>query len=511
MPSSFPARSWVATTLLAVALTVALSLAPSATHADGDGPDDPGALDRAGRILADGGTHQGPALRGARADATLAMRDLFLARPRLDFISAFRAEALLARPTDGPTDPGGDGFAGPHERLCGEHVCVHYAVNGSDAPDGRRWVRRTLAVLESTWTYEVERLGFRPPPPDGRRGGDRRFDVYLTDLGDRGLFGYCSPERRVPGQRFNASSYCILDDDFDRRQYDAAPRGSLRVTAAHEFFHAIQFGYDFREDPWLLESTATWIEERLADGVDDNLRFLRYGSVRRPGVPLDSFSNSDYAHYGAWAFWEHLSERYGARIVRDVWARADARSGARDDYSLQALEGALAGRGGVRRALTSYAINNLRPAATYDEGERWPRARVGTAESVDRGAPVTVAPRVRHLSAQHLRFRAAGALTGDWRLRLTVDGPRRRASPMVRVEVRSTGGEVRRHAVALDRRGRGSLTVAFDRDRDRVRSVIVTLVNASTRYDCREQTMLACAGEPRDEDARFRIKARAVR
>jgi hypothetical protein len=29
------------------------------------------------------------------------------------------------------------------------------------------------------------------------------------------------------------------------------------VTAAHEFFHAIQYGYDVSEDPWLMESTAT--------------------------------------------------------------------------------------------------------------------------------------------------------------------------------------------------------------------------------------------------------------
>ncbi len=504
MPSTSPARSWVAAALLAGALVCA----PAPAHADPDGPEDPGALDRAGRILADGASRPGPALRGGSADATLAMRDLFLARPDLDFISSFHAQALLARPTDGPSDPDGEGFRGPHRRLCGDHVCVQYAVNGGDAPDGRRWVRRTLGVLESTWSYEVDRLGFRAPPSDGRRGGDRRFDVYLTDLGDRGLFGYCSPERRVPGQRYNASSYCVLDDDFDRRQYDAAPRGSLRVTAAHEFFHAIQFGYDFREDPWLLESTATWIEERQADGVDDNLRFLRYGSVRRPGIPLDSFSNDDYAHYGAWAFWEHLSEHYGAGIVRDVWQRADARSGARDDYSVQALEGALAGRGGVRRALTSYAVNNLRPAATYDEGERWPRARVGAAELVGR-APVTVTPHVRHLSAQHLRFRADRALEGSWRLRLDIDGPRRRSSPVVRVEVRAADGDVRRRAVTLDRRGRGRVTVALDRGR--VRSVVVTLVNASTRYDCRERTTLACAGRPRDEDARFEVEARAIR
>ncbi len=81
-------------------------------------------------------------------------------------------------------------------------------------------------------------MGFRPPPRDGRHGGDGRFDVYLKDLGSQGLYGYCAPEYRVPGLRQVASGYCVLDDDFARRQYGANPKVSLRVTAAHEFFHA---------------------------------------------------------------------------------------------------------------------------------------------------------------------------------------------------------------------------------------------------------------------------------
>jgi hypothetical protein len=37
----------------------------------------------------------------------------------------------------------------------------------------------------------------------------------------------------------------------------------LKVTAAHEFFHAVQFAYDIGEDGWLMESTATWMEEHV--------------------------------------------------------------------------------------------------------------------------------------------------------------------------------------------------------------------------------------------------------
>ena len=438
--------------------------------------------------------------------STLAMRDLFVARPRLGMLESLVASALLARPTDGRQDPGGDGYRGPSRKRCGKRICVHYAVRGADAPPSQRWVRRTLQVLGSVWDHEVDGLRFRPPPSDRRRGGDSRFDVYLAELGSRGLFGYCTPERRVRGERFAASSYCVLDDDFARRQFGARPVGSLRVTAAHEFFHAIQFGYDFRADPWLLESTATWIEETFADRVNDNRRYLRYGTVRRPGVPLDDFANDRYAHYGTWAWWEYLTDRHGDGLVRAVWRQADTVGGAPDRHSVKALETVLDRHNGLARALTSYAVANLAPADTYPEGRRWPPARVGGVVTLDRsrrGASRQL--RIDHLAARHVVFVPTRDLRG-YRLRLTVEAPRQRAT--ARVIVVRTDGRRARHAVHLDRRGDGAMTVRFDRRA--VAQVVVTLVNTSTRYRCRRHTMFACGGRPRDDDARFQVAARAV-
>ena len=439
--------------------------------------------------------------------STLAMRDLFVARPRLGMIESLVANALLARPTDGSQDPGGDGYRGPSRKRCGKRICVHYAVRGADAPPSQRWVRRTLRVLGNVWDHEVDGLRFRPPPAD-RRGGDSRFDVYLAELGGRGLFGYCTPERRVRGERFAASSYCVLDDDFARRQFGARAIDSLRVTAAHEFFHAIQFGYDFREDPWLLESTATWIEETFADRVDDNRRYLRFGTVHRPGVPLDDYSNDHYAHYGNWAWWEYLTDRYGDGLVRAVWRRADTVGDAPDLSSVDALEAVLDRHQGLSRTLTSYAVANLSPSDTYPEGSRWPAARVGRTVDLDRSRrTATARVRIDHLAAHHLAFTPSRDLRGDhWRLRVTVDAPRKRAAARV-IVVRADGRRVR-HVVRLDRGG-GALAVRFDPRA--VTRVVVTLVNTSTRYRCHQNTMFACGGEPRDDGARFAVRARALR
>ena len=181
--------------------------------------------------------------------------------------------------------------------------------------------------MKDVWAEEVGRLGYRAPVTDRRRGGNKKFDVYLKDVGSEGFYGYCVPERRKPGHKWLASGYCVLDDDFARSQFDAAPGKSLRVTAAHEFFHAIQFAYDYAEDGWMMEATATWVEERVADDVNDNRQYLPYGQVSRPGTPLDLLRPAAAsASTATGSFFEYLSQRYGAGIVRRIWENADGQA-----------------------------------------------------------------------------------------------------------------------------------------------------------------------------------------
>ena len=244
-------------------------------------------------------------------NATLALRDLFVALPRLDPTERKQAQGLLARPTDGDGDEYGDGYTVPRRSAAVRRICMHWVDSTADAPPSRRWVTKTLDTMKDVWAQEVGRLGYRAPVTDRRRGGNKKFDVYLKDVGSDGYYGYCVPERRKPGDRWIASGYCVLDDDFARRQFGARPGKSLRVTAAHEFFHAVQFAYDYAEDGWMMEATATWVEERVADDVNDNRQYLRYGQLSRPDRPLDLYDRQGFSQYGNWVFFEYLSQRYG--------------------------------------------------------------------------------------------------------------------------------------------------------------------------------------------------------
>ena len=148
-----------------------------------------------------------------------------------------------------------------------------------------------LTLMNRVWRYEVGTLGYRPPPSDGKRGGDARYDVYLKEVFGQGLYGLSVPERPVhvqpprptPATSSSTTTSPVASSGPTRSQ-------TARVTAAHEFFHAIQFGYDVAEDHWLMESTATWMEEQFADSSNDNRQYLPSGQLAHPNTPLDTFT-----------------------------------------------------------------------------------------------------------------------------------------------------------------------------------------------------------------------------
>jgi hypothetical protein len=446
-----------------------------------------------------------------RPDLSLALRDLFVAMPRLDAADRRTARAIFARPTDGAADPVGDGYTVPAKKRCGTKLCVHWVDSTADAPPGRAWVRTNLEVISKVWRIQVGKLGYRKPIGDKRKGGNAKLDVYLKELGDRGIYGYCMPERKVRNHKWLASGYCVLDNDFAEAQFGAPPMRSLRVTAAHEFFHAVQFAYDYGEDPWLMEATATWMEERVADNVNDNRQYLPYGQIGNPGRPLDTFNRDGFNQYGNWAFFEYLSGRFGAGIVRQIWSSAGAYPGSGHRYSTTAVKGALAGkRGGFTDVFRRFAAANTAPARTYPEGGRWPVAPASASWTLTADArKQSTTTRIDHMASRNYVVRPGDGIGGKgWRLRVRVDGPGRKAAPAAYLVVKRKQGLVQT-PIGLSEEGRGATTISFNGTRVSWAKVVV--VNASTRFSCWHRTSWSCQGRARDNDLKFALSVAAVR
>ena len=105
----------------------------------------------------------------------------------------------------------------------------------------------------------------------------------------------------------------------------ASPRSnSLKVTAAHEFFHAIQFAYDVDEDLWFMEGSATWVEDEVYDSINDNYQFL---AVQPDPVPPATrpTTGSTWPPTAPSCSSGMPAERLRSRdIVRQFWKYADA-------------------------------------------------------------------------------------------------------------------------------------------------------------------------------------------
>jgi hypothetical protein len=213
-------------------------------------------------------------------------------------------------------------------------------------------------------------MGFPPPPRDGARGGDPRYDIYVLDLGarEKGVLGLASLDGVGP-----ASSLLVDESYADELPpgYPTAPEDELRVTVAHELFHAIQFGMGAVELPqWILEGTAVWFEAHAQPSIPDNHGYLRRhltgdrgrlplwvqggcgDSCWVPGLPHDGVHV-----YATWLFfWSAADERGDVGLVHRLLTRLAA-AGARDDFGLAALQAAMGGDLAVR--LREYGLSLL--------------------------------------------------------------------------------------------------------------------------------------------------------
>jgi hypothetical protein len=491
------------------------------------------ALERARSVfqLARARAEWGDVERVGGREVTLVLRDLALRVSRLEGAERALAQRILARPDRGGV-PVGNGWTAPpanQRRACGTNVCFHWVTSTADRPqppsvpdsDGDTipdWVELTQAEFENVWAQHVA-LGYRPPRSDvdsrPTNGGDALLDIYIDDLGVSGVFGYCTSDdpRLANPSVFAVSAYCVIDNDYSAAQFGTrnTPREFLQVTAAHEFHHASQFAYDWLEDLWLLEGTATNMEETIYPGVNDNLFFLRfYSPLTRPASPLDRGGFAD-SEYGSWIFWRYLQEKTYAgdpSVLRRIWERADASTAlAPDDYSLRAVTRVLTSdRRNFANQFARFGVaNRLRD---YADGRRYPRPAARRRFAVSPRQPSTRwrSTRIDHLATRFFSFVPGPRLPASARLKVSVDtSARGRATVIVFPQT----GPARVHPIRLNRRGRGYIRTAFRRSE--VARIDLALSNASTRTRCWtgqpfDAPVYSCVGTPHDDRRRFRFR-----
>jgi|GEM_PF-550644 len=211
----------------------------------------------------------------------------------------------------------------------GGHFLIHYATSGSDVPTPAAgytvlsWAQAVADTFENVYTTYMTTYGYHAPP-------GTPYNIYLRALASQKVYGQTTSTSSAPstGFAYAYGSYIEIDKDFTNTVYHPliyTPLQSLQITAAHEYHHAIQYGYNFFFDIWYAEATSTWYEDELYDNVNQLYGYLD-ASLRNTNLSLDIAADIHTGGgYGRWLFNRHLAEAHGGQsIVRNFWERLAA-------------------------------------------------------------------------------------------------------------------------------------------------------------------------------------------
>jgi hypothetical protein len=195
----------------------------------------------------------------------------------------------------------------------GIHAVPEEDLSGNGYPD---FIDSASVILEYVYDIEVEQLGYEPPPGiDGNPAVP--YQIYFTNQ-----FAYGITRKgdliaaNLPDTSY--ASYIEMDNNFAEYYFPTQGLDGLRVTAAHEFHHAIQFGYGFRDsDIYFFEMTSTWLEEYIYPEIDDYLNYLDYFFEVVSDSRFDQ-NNLTYPYANS-IYLQMLEAQYGASIISSIW------------------------------------------------------------------------------------------------------------------------------------------------------------------------------------------------
>lgn len=254
-----------------------------------------------------------------RSDAKLLGKDateIFLeATYYIDSLPANRRAALekyLARPSQSYSFDSPDGHYKIHYDKSGSNAVPLTDGNGNGVPDYVEWLAN---YADSAWRCTHTHLGYDVPPVDNGAGGDNRYDIYTEEMP---YYGYTQPE----GSGTSRYSYASVHRNFYGFPANDDPegdqKGAMKVTTAHEYFHAVQLGIYAYADLWYMEVSSTWMEEICYPAVNDNCNY--FGDFfNYPHYSLNSTSGLHL--YGAFVWNRFIDQYFDTLTVRQVWER----------------------------------------------------------------------------------------------------------------------------------------------------------------------------------------------
>ena len=358
---------------------------------------------------------------GARPEVSrLAMRDLFLALPRLGTrpTDGRRATCSPDRPTAPPTR-WATARRSRRRRRAGA-VCIHWVDSTADAPPSRAWVAVHPASPELPCGAARSATSATASRATTGAGGGNRLDVCLKGW-DRAGSTASAPRALVAGAPVARLGLLRLDATSPGAVRHLPPRQSLRVTAARVLpRRAVR--PTTTADPWLLG-------DRDLDGGARRRRRQRQSAVPSPSagsglrVARWTSSTKGFQPVRQLDLLQYLSSRFGTGVVKSIWTRAGAFR--RPPNTPTTVKGVLALTAGSPR-LPRFAGRSTPDDALVRGGAAAGRPRRSPPDLAARRRPPVPRTRITvdHLASRNVLVRPdSGLRDRRWRLKVAIDGP----------------------------------------------------------------------------------------
>lgn len=340
---------------------------------------------------------------------------------------------------------------------------IHYDTTGVDTPfmlnaDGdtignsfEEYVDSVAAIFDFCYGLLVNTMGYEPPPADGTEGGGAEYDVYIEEIGSN-AFGATFFDDAISTQpNSKYTTYIVIDNDYFRNRTPGL--NGLRVTAAHEFHHAIQLGaYGVWNTPtssdfYFYELTSSWIEDVAYPEINDYrfdapAYFTRFRDAQGRSLAFTFFSQLSFPGYerAVWAY--YLAKRYGDGIVREIW------EGMKTQPFLSSLHNVLQKRGtdiATEYATFSvwnyYTADRANASISYTDGHLYPRFLPNSITQFG-GFETTVSTSFHPLSVQFLALVVAADTLEAILSNIDIESARASSSTLSTVSLKAKRGDV---------------------------------------------------------------------
>lgn len=198
---------------------------------------------------------------------------------------------------------------------------IHYNTSGSDAPSQTDndnngipdYVDEVALAAEYSLDIFINQLGYNNLVPDD----DGIYDIYIDDRGS-GSYGinYIDLDQQcIP---LGGSSWVEIDNEYEQGEYYTTGLDAMKVTIAHELFHAIQRSYQISpalSTLFLYEMSSTWVEDIVYPNINDYI-YWTDNFFDNPEQSIDETNGYSIALYG-----HYLTSEFNDSIIREIWER----------------------------------------------------------------------------------------------------------------------------------------------------------------------------------------------